>query len=516
MHRRLWRFTPLAALLGAVWLWAGPSLVAAQGKPEGTMTWALHFSMSPTYYDPAEAAGIATPFKFLYALHDALLKPMPQGLLTPSLAEQWTESPDGLVYDFTLRPGLTFHNGDALTAEDVVFSFQRYKGAGAKLLKDKVQAVEAIDAYHVRFRLHEAWPDFLLFLGTPATGAGLVVPKKYLERVGDEAFKQHPIGAGPYKFVSHTAGLELVLEANETYWRKMPTVKRLVFKSVPEGTTRLAVLKTGEADIAYSLPGDLADEVRKDPQLRLKITAPPTPLWLDFTDKWNPKSPWYDRRVRLAANYALDRQAINEAETLGFSKITGSIIPHRFLYALPIEPHPYDPAKARQLLKEAGYPNGFDAGDLTPTPPWTSMAEAAAGYLSAVGIKTRVRSMERPAMFAAWRSKGLQGIILAASGSLGSASTRLDNYVVSSGEFAYGGEADLDALFQKQARERDPKQREAMLHELQRLVHERVLFAPIYEIAGLSGIGPRVAESGLGLIPTYNWSGPYEEVRLKP
>ena len=336
MHRRLWRFTPLAALLGAVWLWAGPSLVAAQGKPEGTMTWALHFSMSPTYYDPAEAAGIATPFKFLYALHDALLKPMPQGLLTPSLAEQWTESPDGLVYDFTLRPGLTFHNGDALTAEDVVFSFQRYKGAGAKLLKDKVQAVEAIDAHHVRFRLNEAWPDFLLFLGTPATGAGLVVPKTYLERVGDEAFKQHPIGAGPYKFVSHTAGLELVLEANETYWRKMPTVKRLVFKSLPEGTTRLAVLKTGEADIAYLLPGDLADEVRKDPQLTLKITAPPTPLWLDFTDKWNPKSPWHDRRVRLAANYALDRQAINDAETLGFSKLTGSIIPHRFLYAMPI------------------------------------------------------------------------------------------------------------------------------------------------------------------------------------
>jgi peptide/nickel transport system substrate-binding protein len=120
--------------------------------------------------------------------------------------------------------------------------------------------------------------------------------------------------------------------------------------------------------------------------------------------------------------------------------------------------------------------------------------------------------MERPAMFAAWRWKTLRGVLVAVSGALGSASTLLENYVVSWSEFAYGGGPELDALFQKQARERNPKQREALLHELQRLVHERVMFAPIFEIAGLSGIGLRVAESGLGLIPTYNWSGPYEEV----
>ncbi len=369
MRARYPRYAWLVAVVLTMWAGGGLGLVAAQTKPAGTMTWALHFSIAPTFFDPAEASGIATPFKFLYALHDALLKPMPQGLLTPSLAETWTESPDGLVYEFTLRQGLTFHNGDPLTAEDVVFSFQRYKGAGAISFKEKIQAVEVVDAHHVRFRLHEPWPDFLVFLGTPATGAGLVVPKKYLERVGDDGFKQHPIGAGPYKFVSQTPGLELVLEANETYWRKIPSVKRLVFKSVPEATTRLAVLKAGEADIAYALPGDLAEELRKDPRLTLKVNYPPTPFWLDFTTKWGPKSPWYDRRVRLAANYAIDRQAINEAETLGFSKLTGSIIPHRFLYALPMEPYPYDPAKARQLLKEAGYPNGFDAGDITPVPP---------------------------------------------------------------------------------------------------------------------------------------------------
>jgi peptide/nickel transport system substrate-binding protein len=488
---------------------------SGQEKPQGTMTWALHFSLAPTYFDPAETSGIATPFKFLYALHDALIKPLPQGLLTPSLAETWAESPDGLVYTFKLRRGVTFHNGALLTAADVVYSFQRYKGAGAKIFKEKVRAVEAIDAHQVRFQLHEPWADFLIFLGTPATGAGWVVPKQYLEQVGDDGFKQHPIGAGPYKFASHTPGVDLAVEAHEAYWRKVPQVQRLVFKSVPEPTTRLAMLKKGEADIAYTLPGELAEEVRRDPQLTLKVTYPPTPFWLEFTGKWEVKSPWHDQRVRLAANYALDRQAINEAETLGYSRLTGSIVPHTFPYALPLEALPYDPERAKQLLKEAGYAQGFDAGDIIPVPPWTAMAEAVAGYLAAVGIKVRVRSMERPAMFAAWRAKTLQGVILAASGALGSASTRLENYVVSWGEFAYGGYPDLDELFQQQARERDPKRREEMLHALQRLVYDRALFAPIYEIAGLNGVGPRVAESGLGLIPTYNWSGPYEDVRLK-
>jgi peptide/nickel transport system substrate-binding protein len=334
--------------------------------------------------------------------------------------------------------------------------------------------------------------------------------------VGDEGFKRHPIGAGPYRFVSHTPGIDLVVEANETYWRQVPRVKRLVFKSVPEPTTRLAMLKKEEADVGYTLPAPLAEEARRDPKLTLKVTQGAATFWLDFSGKWDPTSPWHDRRVRLAANYAIDRQAINEAETLGFSKVTGSIIPHRFPYALALEPHPYDPAQAKQLLSEAGYASGFDAGDITPVPPWTAMAEAVASYLGAIGIKVRVRSMERPAMLAAWRGKTLQGVILGASGANGNASTRLENYAVSWGEFVYGGYPDLDERFKQQARERDPTRREAMLADIQRLVHERAMFAPIFELVGLHVVGRRVEESGLGQIALYPWSGPYEDIRLRP
>ena len=313
-------------VVGAVVALVGVEAIAAS-QPEGQLTIAFDTSIAPTYLDPAETTGIAAPFVFLYALHDALLKPLPGNLLTPCLAESWTESADGLVYEFKLREGLTFHNGDPFTAEDVKFSFLRYKGTSAKLLHDKVKAVEVIEAHRLRFVLHALWPDFLTFYATPATGAAWIVPKKYIEQVGDDGFKRHPIGLGPYRFLRSDPGVELVLEANERYWRKAPSIKRIVFKGVPERPTRLAMLKTGEADLATFMIGDEGTAVQRDPKLRLAVISAPVTWWMEFTEQWNPTSPWHDRRVRLAANLAIDRQALIEAERLGFGKPAGSIIP---------------------------------------------------------------------------------------------------------------------------------------------------------------------------------------------
>src|SRR5205085_6202083 len=123
--------------------------------------------------------------------------PMPGKPVASSLAESWHAAEDGLGYDFVLRDAL-FHNGAPVTAEDVAFSFQRYRGAAHDMMKARVAAVETPDPRHVNFRLKEPWPDFLTFYGS-ATGAGWVVPKKYLEKVGEDGFKKAPIGAGPYK-----------------------------------------------------------------------------------------------------------------------------------------------------------------------------------------------------------------------------------------------------------------------------------------------------------------------------
>src|SRR5215216_6171478 len=384
----------LAALLASVMSLGGRGL-AAETKPEGEMRFALYVTVAPAWLDPGEAVlGNLTPFWMLYALHDALVKPMPGNRMAPSLAESWTESPDKLVYEFTLRQGLKFHNGDPFTAEDVKFSFERAKGAQ---LKEKVKEVRIVDPHKVQFVLHEPWPDFMTIYGTFASGAGWIIPKNYTEKVGAEGFRKHPIGLGPYKFVSMKPGIELVMEANESYWRKVPSVKRIVFHSIPEATTRLAMLKRDEIDVAYLLEGQLGESIRNDPNLKLVFSGGIATNFLDFFDMWDPKSPWHDQRVRKAASLAIDRKGLSEADTLGASKPTGGVVLKSMEYALPIEPDPYDPAQAKKLLAEAGYPNGFDGGDFYPIPPYFNTGEAIVNYLGAVGIKTRLWTMERAA-----------------------------------------------------------------------------------------------------------------------
>src|SRR5207245_2058184 len=212
-----------------------------------------------------ETSGLGTPFVFLYAMHDALSKPLPGNVMAPCLAESWRESPDGLVYEFKLREGLRFHNGDPFTAEDVKFSFHRYRGVSAKLLHDRVKEVQVVDPHRVRFVLHTPWPDFLAFYATPATGAAWIVSKTYLEPVGVEAAT-----------------------------------------------------------------------VKADPRLRLLHVVPPAAWWIEFPEQWKKGSPWADRRVRLAANLALDKQGMNDAERMGLSRLTGSMIPSGMDFALRI------------------------------------------------------------------------------------------------------------------------------------------------------------------------------------
>jgi len=348
-----------------------------------------------------------------------------------------------------------------------------------------------------------------------ATGAGWIVPKKYVETAGDDGFKKNPVGLGPYKFVSHTPGIELVMEANESYWRKMPSVKRLVFKSVPDSITRAAMLKRGEVDVAYLLDVPQAQEVKRDPALKLAFSGGIASFFLDFLDQWDPKSPWADRRVRLAASYAIDRRALSEAETLGASRPVGSIVPRAFEFALPIEPSPYDPAKAKQLLAEAGYPNGFDGGDLHQLPPYFSMGETIMGYLTVVGIRLKMRPMERAAYTQALLAKKLHGVCVCGTALYGNAASRMSELVPSAGAFAYGSYPDIDALYKEQALVTDRRKREALLHQIQQLLHDRVRFAPIWEYVWPSGVGPRVDEPALMLINPYPWSAPLEEVRLK-
>jgi peptide/nickel transport system substrate-binding protein len=504
----------LAAGAAGVAALAAPGIARA-AAPEGQLTWGIHVSMTPTWFDPAETQGIITPYMVLFALHDAVAKDMPGKVQAPSLAESWSTSKDNLTHDFVLRQGVKFHNGEPVTAEDVKFSFERYHGVAHDLLKSRVAAVEA-DGQRVRFKLKEPWPDFLTFY-TTASGAGWVVPKKYVEKVGDDGFKKAPIGAGPYKFVSFNPGVELVLEAFEGYWRKAPSVKRLVMKMVPDEATRLAALKRGEVDIAYSIRGELADELRQTPGLSLKPVVLQAPNWLYFPEQWDPKSPWHDLRVRQAANFAIDREGMSKALFLGYCKVTNNaVVPYTFDYYWQPPAAVYDPAKAKKLMAEAGHPGGFDAGLMYCDSSYSNMAEVSINNLAEIGIRVKLQPIERAGFFAGYAAKKYKrGIIQAASGAFGNAATRMEAFVVKGGGFAYGSYPDIDELFPKQAEELDRGKRKVILEKMQQLVHEKAIFAPIWQLGFLNGVGPRVGESGFDRIPGFAYTAPFEDLTIK-
>jgi peptide/nickel transport system substrate-binding protein len=501
----------LLTMAGAAAAVPGASFAAG---PRGQLTWAIHVSLAPTWFDPAETQAVITPFMILYALHDAVVKPMPDNMHAPCLAESWSTSEDYITHEFVLREGVRFHNGDTVTADDVKFSFERYRGASSKLIRGQVAAIEVLDARRVRFQLKKPWPDFLTFYST-GSGAGWVVPRKYVEKVGDDGFRRHPIGAGPYRFVSFSPGDELVLEAAEGYWRKPPAVKRLVMKVIPDESTRLAALKGGEVDIAYSIRGELAEELQRLPGLNIKSIVLQAPNWIYFPEQWDPQSPWHDLRVRQAANLAIDREGMSKALFLEKCKITNSIIPDSFEHYWQPPAAVYDPARARKLLAEAGFPNGFDSGLFYCDSSYANIGEVAVNNFHEVGIRTKLQPIERAGFAAAYAAKKYtRGVLRGASGAFGNAATRLASFVVSGGANVYGGYPDIDALYPLQAEELDPKKRAEILEQMQRLVHEKAIFAPIWLLAFLNGVGPRVGESSFGRIAGFPYTAPFEDLTL--
>jgi peptide/nickel transport system substrate-binding protein len=499
----------------AIGLAAGAPAIARAAAAQDQLTYGIHVSLAPTWFEPAETSGIITPFMVLYALHDAMVKPMPGNLQAPCLAESWSASEDGLTFDFVIRKGAKFHNGEPVTAEDVKFSYERYRGADHDLMKEQMASIETPDPGHVRFKLKKPWPDFLSFYSS-ATGAGWIVPKKYVEQVGDDGFKKAPIGAGPYKFVSFKPGVELVLEAFEGYWRKVPAVKRLVMKVIPDEATRTAALKRGEIDIAYSIRGELADEVQKTPGLSLKPVVLQAPNWLYFPEQWDPKSPWHDVRVRQAANLAIDREGMNKALFLGYCKTTNSLVPYTFADYWQPPPAVYDPAKAKELMSAAGHPGGFDAGLLYCDSSYSNMAEVSLNNLAAIGITTKLQPIERAGFWAGYSSKKyVRGIVQGASAAFGNAATRLATFVVKGGPYVYGSYPDIDALYPQQADEMDQAKRAAILTKMQQLVYDKSIYAPIWQLGFINAVGPRVGESSFDRIPGFAYTAPFEDLTIK-
>ena len=499
--------------LGALGLFAGPMAGAAAAAPQGQLTWAAHVSLAPTWFDPAETSGIITPYMVLYALHDALVKPMPGKSLAPSLAEFWTAGRRRAHLRLRAASGAKFHNGEPVTAEDVKFSFERYRGANGAMIKARVAAIETPDPRHVHFKLKEPWPDFLTFYGS-ATGAGWVVPRKYLEQVGDDGFKKAPIGAGPYKFVGFKPGIELTMEAFEGYWRKQPSIKRIVLRSVPDELTRLAQLKTGEVDGIYWITGQLAEDLQRTPGLTLSVSQRHRNGYIS-PSSGTPNRPGttcgYGRPPISGSTARTSTRRSSWARPAARQRLCTRafrVLPEGAAAAVR-------PGQSEATAGGAGHPNGLDAGPLYCDAAFSNIGEALVNSLREVGIRANLRPIERAGFYKSFSEKKLNGLIMGGSAAFGNAATRMEAFAVKGGVYAYGSYPDIDALFQKQAVELDHAKREAVLFQMQQLVQEKVIAASIWQLAALSGVGPRVGESTLGTMGGYPWTSPYEDVTLK-
>ena len=407
MRCRLWiaSCTVMFVLLGLVF-----SGFAQEQK--GTLTIALD-TLGAQTMDPIQE-GRAPHAHYQAPVFDTLLGfDYDKGGVGPGVAERWERAADGQSWTFYLRSGLRWHNGDPLTAEDVKFSLERTMSqdslaSRAAALRRNVERIEVIDARTVRIFTTGVQPYFPEGLSRAVFQEGQLMPKKYIETVGVEEFRKKPIGSGPWKFVRSVPGDRVEYEAVDyPHWRGRPHFKRLVILLVPEESTRIAMVRTGEAAIASISP----ESVREAEAAKLRVVSVPGTMQAvyHFYGAYRPEfknSPIADVRVREALSLAINRQQI--IDHVMYGKALWPMPFATFRYSVDMdtarwetwsrEALRYDPVRAKKLLAEAGYANGFPLTfvntALPGTPFMTQIGEAVADFWTKIGVQVTLQNVE--------------------------------------------------------------------------------------------------------------------------
>ncbi len=387
---------PLALLAT---FWQGGAATPAHAAESSTLRYAAsnfgEENMDPTRTSISASLGLVGP------LWDWLTEIDATGKLTPGLALSWEPGEDGKSWTFKLRPGVKFHDGSEMSAEDVQFTlmegFRRPKAKASRVrqFRKGIKDVQVLDSLTVKIVTARPWPTFPYDMANQPGIEGIVLPKAYIKKVGWDGFAQKPVGTGAYKFVKHEVGNFIEFEAMKDHWRASARFDRLRMVLVPEASTRVAMLKTGQVDVA----GISLDEVQEVSKAGFKIAEDPQPtsvrihLYATYYDKAGPVK---DVRVRQALNLAVNRQEIVDTLLHGKGKPAAvfPISPISIGFPADLKPYPHDPAKARKLLAEAGYPNGFSielfALRQSSFPQYKELAEIVAGYWEAIGVKTTI------------------------------------------------------------------------------------------------------------------------------
>ncbi len=527
MKRRLW----ITALIVTVLLAALGVASADAAKPEGTLTVAVatfgNERWLPSLYVGAE---------------DVVLKPMFENLLSrdprtgeliPMLAERWQVLDGGRTWKFHLRKGIRFHDGAELTAEDVRFTFASIakEGSANSLAPEfrliKSMEVEGPHTISVRFD-----KPFVTFGNRVTHGlfasVAYIQSKKHIETGGDEAAERHPVGTGPWKFVEHVRGDRIVYEAVDNHWRAVPHFQRLVFLKVPEPATRMAMLRAGSADV-IEIGGEYVDELKKV-GMRTLTMPNVAAVWVILGGQWptkptyDPKVPWAQpdaeraHKVRLALSLAVDKNAIVQQVLGGLGAAVGTV---NFYptdpWATPalLKPLPYDPARAKTLLAEAGYPNGFEVTmNLTAWPGrgfLPDVGEAVATYWEKVGITVKRRPVDRAVFAGDFRKRSYAGVALAYAGPIIAPEpwelfARIAH--TKSAVHLLVEHPKLDAFIDRLSAEPSPTERaRIMREEMGPWLNEYLPAVSIAATHSIAGVGPKVGNWPLipGHMGIHNW-----------
>ncbi len=420
--------------------------------------------------------------------------------LEGNLAESWRLVND-TTWQFKLRRNVKFHNGEPFDAAAVKFSIERMlnpkQGAPGRTSIATIDHVDVVDPLTVNVITKTPFPLLPVRMSPGHCGTVGIVPPKYIAQVGDAEFAVKPVGTGPYKFVEWIKDDRLVLDANKDYHRGAPAIDRLVFRPIPELTTRVAALLSGQADLVSDIPPDQVGKVKSSGVAKIELsTLGGFVIMMKITNYLMP-GPWQDARVRKAMNYAIDMDTIIKTVLEGNGQVLGvPLEKEAFGFNPNIKWYGYDPERAKTLLKEAGHPNGFEVTLHVPNRRYMNdieVVQAMAQMLGKVGIKANVEVGEQSVYTTKWRQRQLLPVYMVAWGGAGlfDGDLLVNSLHSKSALSIYKNEA-LDKILEDAQGSNDPEKRKALYWKAQEMIYEDAPIIKAYQQAHIFGISNRL------------------------
>lgn len=478
---------------------------AASAGPQGTLRVALSIFPNSLFIPLTDERNADNAASQLY---DSLVFMDREGNISPMLAEKWDVSEDGTTYTFYLRQDVTFHNGESFTADDVITTWEMGQSEDSKW-PDKytlVTDIEKVDDYTIKLKTESANPLLLPIIHD----FWAIIPNEYMAEVGLEGFQEKPIGTGPFQFVEWVKGDSITYEANPNYWQEgYPKVQTLIFRSIPESATRAAAIQTDEIDIVGRLTAEEAKDLLGVEDIRV-IKYPVTRIfYIAFNNLTTGKDqPTIDPKVRQAMNYAVDVNAIIDTLFDGFGQPAVGYIASSELGYGTVEPFGYDPEKAKGLLTEAGYPDGFEMDMACPAGAYShfeEVCEAIGGYLGEVGINVNLEIMESGQYWDLQAKKELPPLFGDSwSADAGEAYRRLTG-ALGGEEAAYAAWSDpkIEEYLKTIGSTLDREERKAVYEELDQYMHENPPFIYLYEPMTFEAVRSRIQKYEPGPLEDY-------------